>query len=69
MTIQNFKFTTPEGNIYIIDGVIEHFNNSGFGFTKLLKINDKEEDNIVLRSLIKHEDILNYYKQLNNIQC
>lgn len=68
MTIQNFNYTTKEGNNYIIDGVIELFNNTGFGFTRLLKINGVEEDNLLLRQKIKHEDILNHIKKINNIK-
>lgn len=68
MTIQNFNYTTKEGNNYIIDGVIELFNNTGFGFTRLLKINGIEEDNLTLRQRIKHEDILNHIKKINNIE-
>ena len=68
MTIQNFNYTTKEGNTFIIDGIIELFNNTGFGFTKLLKINGKEEDNLILRQKIKHEDILDHIKKINNIK-
>lgn len=67
MKIQNFKFTTKNGNTFIIDGEIDLFNNTGFGFTKLEKINGKKEDNLTIRQMIKHEDILNHIK--NNQIC
>jgi hypothetical protein len=65
MTIQNFKYISRKGKVYIIDGVIELFNNTGFGFTKLLRINDVEEDSLPLRQKIKHEDILNFIKKID----
>jgi hypothetical protein len=65
MTIQNFKYISRKGKVYIIDGVIELFNNTGFGFTKLLRINGVEEDSLPLRQKIKHEDILNFIKKID----
>ena len=69
MTIKNFNYTTKKGKKYIIDGIIEHYSNTGFNFTKLLKINDVEEDNLALRQKIKHEDIFKHIKQINGVSC
>jgi len=65
MTIKNYKYISRKGKVYIIDGVIELFNNTGFGFTKLLRINGVEEDSLPLRQKIKHEDILNFIKKID----
>ena len=69
MTIQNFNYTTTDSKEYIIDGIIEHYSNTGFNFTKLLKINGVEEDNLALRQKIKHIDILEHIKQINGVIC
>lgn len=69
MTIKNFKWVSPTNTEYILDGMIEHFPNTGFNFIKITKINGIEEDSLVLRQQIKHEEILNHIKKLNNIKC
>lgn len=69
MTIKNFKFTTESGNTFNIDAEIELFPSNGFTITKITKINGKEEDNIVLRNIIKHEDILQHIKNNNKVSC
>jgi|688.fasta_scaffold1077795_1 hypothetical protein len=64
MTITNLKWKSPITKTeYILDGEIKLYTNTGFNFVKLTKINGIENDNTVLKSFIKHEDILNHLKK------
>ena len=69
MEITNFKYISPTKVEYNLSGIIEYYTNSGYAFTKLTEINGKKEDSLALRQVIKHEDILNYITNLNNIKC
>lgn len=69
MTITNFKYKTENGVEYILDGEIELYPSSGFAFTKITKVDGIQQDSVVLRTLIKHEDILNHIKKINNVLC
>lgn len=69
MTIENFKWVSPTNTEYTLNGIIELFPNTGFNFIRLTKINGKEEDSVIIRNQIKHDDILNHIKQLNHIEC
>ncbi len=69
MEIKNFNYKTKNGKKYVLNGIIEHYPNTGYNFIKLTKINDVEEDNLVFRQKIKHEDILKHIKKLNNKKC
>lgn len=62
MEIKNFKWVSPTNTEYILDGTIELFPNTGFNFVKFSKINGIEEDSVILRHQIKHEDILKHIK-------
>lgn len=69
MTLTNFKFKTESGVEYTLDGEIELYPVSGFAFTKITKINEVQRDSFVLRTLIKHGDILDHIKKINNVLC
>ena len=63
MTIKNFKWISPIKNKYVLDGEIELYP-SGYIFTKITKINNVEADSVMIRNQIKHEEILNYIKNM-----
>lgn len=60
MIIKNFKWVSSLGNSYTIEGQVDLLPNTGFGFTKITKINNVKKDSIIIRNQIKHEEILNY---------
>lgn len=66
MKIENFEYNNFDTDVFStpkkIDGIVEYIPSSGFCFTKITKIDGKEEDNIVLRSKISHSDILHHIK-------
>lgn len=63
MELLNFKWKSPiTDNIYTINGIIE-LSPNGYYFTKLTKINNIKKDSVVLKSWIKHEEILKHIKK------
>lgn len=72
MKIENFEYIdSTSSDVFSmpkkIDGIVEYIPSSGFCFTKITKIDGKEEDNVILRSKISHSDILLHIKM--NGQC